>query len=131
MTSLGKWMLAAAVVASGLGMGAAKANAAQIGIYVRAGRPAVPPCPGPGYAWVNAYYDGYGNYVPGYWNYVGVSTYVPAGGVYLSYRGGDYDHDRWEHERRENEWREHEWREHEEHEHHDNGWHRGWDHDGR
>lgn len=129
MKNVGKWLLAAAVVASGLGMGAAKANAAQIGIYVRAGR-AIPPCPGPGYAWVNAYYDEYGNYVPGYWNYVGVTTYAPAGGVYMGYGGGYYGDRDWDHERREHEWREHEWREHQEHEwreHHDNGWHRGWD----
>lgn len=126
MKSFGKWMLAAAVVAGGLGMSAAKANAAQIGIYVRAGRPAIPPSPGPGYVWVDGYYDGYGAWVPGYWNFVGVRTYAPAGGVYFSYRGGDYDHDRyWDQERRDHEWREHEYREH------DRGEHRGWDHDRR
>jgi hypothetical protein len=129
MKSFGKWMLAAAVVASGLGMGAAKANAAQIGIYVRAGRPAIPPSPGPGYVWVDGYYDVYGAFVPGYWNYAGVSTYAPAGGVYFGYRGGDRDR-YWDHERRDHERREHEWREHE-YRDHDRGEHRGWDHDRR
>ena len=126
MKSIAKWMLAAAVVAGGLGMGATKADA-QIGIYVRTGRPAayIPPSPGPGYVWVNGYYDSYGQYVDGYWNFVG-ETYAPVGGVYLGYRGG-WDRDRhWEHERREHEWREREHREHEYREH-DRGEHRGWD----
>ena len=129
MKSIAKWMLAAAVVAGGLGLGATKADA-QIGIYVRAGRPAayIPPSPGPGYVWVNGYYDAYGNYVDGYWNYAGVTTYAPTTGVYLGYRGGwdrdrDWDRERhWDHERREHEWREHEYREHGG----DRGEHRGW-----
>lgn len=135
MKNVSRWMLAAAVVAGGLGLGATNANAAQIGIYVRSGRPSIPPCPGPGYVWVNAYYDSWGNYTPGYWNYVGVAYYEPEAGVYMGYGGGGWDRERrWDHERREHEWRErehreHEWREHEgrEHEGHDRGEHRGWD----
>jgi hypothetical protein len=36
----------------------------------------VPPCPGPGYAWVAGYYNG-GYWVPGYWNFVGVVRVGP------------------------------------------------------
>ncbi len=43
----------------------------------------IPPCPGPGYAWVAGYWnDGY--WTPGYWNYVGYSPGVAI-------RGGFYD----------------------------------------
>ena len=91
MKNIGKWILGAAVVAGGLGIGATTAQAAQLRVYVGGGPSAyVPPCPGPGYAWVAGYYnDGY--WVPGYWNYVG--------GVAFRYdrddfRGWDRDHDR-------------------------------------
>lgn len=92
MKNIGKWILGAAVVAGGLGLGATTAQAAQLRVYVGAGQSDyVPPCPGPGYVWVAGYYnDGY--WVPGYWNY--------AGGVAFRYdrddfRGGwDRDHDR-------------------------------------
>ena len=50
-----------------------------------------PPCPGPGYSWVNGYYDPYGAWVTGYWA-------APVGGYY--YRGGfDRDDYRWRHHR--------------------------------
>ena len=89
MKNLAKWMLGAAVVAGGLGLGATSAQAAQIRVVVGGGPAAyVPPCPGPGYAWVAGYYnDGY--WVPGYWNYVGVDPRVVVGG-----RFGYVDHDR-------------------------------------
>src|SRR4029078_11546173 len=54
-----------------LAFGANTADAAQLRVAVGIGNEAyIPPCPGPGYAWVNGYYDG-GYWVPGYWNYVG------------------------------------------------------------
>jgi hypothetical protein len=66
MKSMKKWMLAAALVIAGLGMGATTAQAARIGIYV--GGPAyIPPAPGPGYVWVNGYYAN-GVWIRGYWN---------------------------------------------------------------
>lgn len=63
-------MLGAAVAAGGLGAGAATAQAAEFGIYVRGPVAYVPPCPGPGYAWV-AGYQANGYWVPGRWNFVG------------------------------------------------------------
>ena len=71
MTSMKNWMLGAALVAGGLGLGANFAQAAQIRVAIGAPAAYVPPCPGPGYAWVAGYYNG-GYWVPGYWNFVGV-----------------------------------------------------------
>ena len=71
MKDISKWVLGAAVLAGGLAFGTNTADAAQLRIAVGIGNQAyIPPCPGPGYAWVNGYYDG-GYWVPGYWNYVG------------------------------------------------------------
>ena len=71
MKNIGKWVLGAAVLAGGLAFGANTADAAQVRVAVGIGNEAyIPPCPGPGYAWVNGYYDG-GYWVPGYWNFVG------------------------------------------------------------
>jgi hypothetical protein len=87
MKTMKKWMLAAAMVAGGLGLAAAPAQAARIGIYVRGPIAYVPPCPGPGYVWV-AGYDANGYWVPGYWNFVGprVGIGVRIGGPIV--RGG-------------------------------------------
>lgn len=95
MTNLKKLALGAAMAAGVLGVGAAPAQAARVGIYVGVGGPAyVPPCPGPGYAWVAGYWNG-GYWVPGYWNFVGVG---PAyGGGYVIDRGpGFYSHRDWD-----------------------------------
>ncbi len=70
MKNMKNWILAAALVAGGLGLGVTTAQAAQFRIAVR-GPAFVPPCPGPGYVWVDGYYNG-GYWVPGYWNFVGV-----------------------------------------------------------
>jgi len=76
MKSMRNWMLSAAVVAGGLGLGATSAQAAQYGIGVREPVAYAPPCPGPGYVWMAGYYtDGY--WVPGYWNFVGVVRVGP------------------------------------------------------
>lgn len=89
MKNLVKWMLGAAVVAGGLGLGATSAQAAQIRVVVGGGPAAyIPPCPGAGYVWVAGYYnDGY--WVPGYWNYAGY-----GGGVVVGGRFGYVDRDR-------------------------------------
>jgi len=71
MGSMKSWMLGAAVVAGGLGMGAATAQAAEFGIYARGPVAYVPPCPGPGYVWVAGYMAN-GYWLPGRWNFVGV-----------------------------------------------------------
>ena len=90
MKNVGKWVLGAAVLAGGLGLGATSAQAAQLRIVVGANA-YVPPCPGPGYVWVNGYYDG-GYWVPGYWNFVGTAYRYDGGN--FRYRHVDRDHDR-------------------------------------
>ncbi len=69
MRSLRAFGLAAAMIVTGA------AAHAQTGVYVGFGGPAhvyasayVPPCPGPGYAWVAGYYPG-GYWVPGRWEF--------------------------------------------------------------
>ena len=71
MKNFGKWMLGAAIVAGGLGLGATSAQAAEFRVVIGGQSAYVPPCPGPGYAWVAGYYNN-GYWVPGYWNNVGV-----------------------------------------------------------
>jgi hypothetical protein len=101
MKNVGKWVLSAVVLAGALGLGTAKANAAQIGIYVHGGPVAyVPPSPGPGYVWVAGYWNA-GYWVPGRWNYagvVGVRRDFDRDRVYYrdrdDFRGRDRDRDR-------------------------------------
>jgi hypothetical protein len=86
MGSIKKLMLGAAIAAGTFGLAAAPAQAARIGVYVGA-RAYVPPCPGPGYAWVGGYYSN-GYWVPGYWNFVGVRIGGPViGGGVVFHRG--------------------------------------------
>jgi hypothetical protein len=67
MGSIKKTVLGIALAVGALGLGATQANAARIGFGVYVGaRGYVPPAPGPGYAWVNGYYNG-GYWVPGFW----------------------------------------------------------------
>ena len=53
-----------------------------------------PPCPGPGYVWIEGYYDEYGNWYDGYWAlppYVGAFWVAPrffGGHFYAGYWGG-------------------------------------------
>ncbi len=101
MKSMAKWMLGAAVVAGGLGLGAKPAQAAEFGIYVGGPAAYVPPCPGPGYNWVAGYYNG-GYWVPGRWNFVGGRDYRAV--RYYGDRDHRYydrdDHRRdWDHDR--------------------------------
>ncbi len=94
MFSMKKWMLGAAVLAGGLGLGT-QAKAAEFGVYVRGPVAYVPPCPGPGKAWVAGYYAN-GYWVPGRWNFGGWHRPAPIVGfgyhrdVY--HRGWDRDH---------------------------------------
>jgi hypothetical protein len=71
MKNMQKWMLGAAMVAGGLGLGTMTAQAAEFGVYVRGPVAYVPPSPGPGYVWAAGYQQG-GYWVPGRWNYRGV-----------------------------------------------------------
>ncbi|MGD0155550.1 MAG: hypothetical protein ABSB50_05610 [Terracidiphilus sp.] len=85
MGSTKKWILGAALAVGALGLSAAPVQAARVHVFVGVGGPQayIPPCPGPGYAWVAGYWnDGY--WTPGYWNYVG---YGPG----VAIRGGFYD----------------------------------------
>src|ERR1700728_2159689 len=77
MFNMKKWMLGAAVVAGGLGLGTTQAKAAEFGVYVRGPVAYVPPCPGPGYSWVAGYYAN-GYWVPGRWNFIGVRAVGPV-----------------------------------------------------
>ena len=71
MKNITKWMLAAAMTIGGLGLTAAPANAAQIGVYIGTGAEYVPPCPGPGYVWIAGYYSN-SYWIPGRWAFNGV-----------------------------------------------------------
>ena len=87
MGSMKKWMLGAALAAGALGMGAAPAEAARVGIYIGGPAAYVPPCPGPGYVWVAGYWAN-GYWVPGYWNDVGVGVRVAPvirGGAWIGH----------------------------------------------
>lgn len=116
MFSIKTWMLGAAVLAGGVALGVPTANAVEIGVYIGAPIAYVPPCPGPGYFWVDGYYSG-PYWVPGRWEF-----------------RGDFDRDRyWDRERYERFYRDHDWdrdRHGDRDWDHDRGWHRGWDHDG-
>jgi len=103
MSSMRNWMLGAAVVVAGLGLGATTAQAAEFGVYVRGPVAYVPPCPGEGYVWA-AGYQSHGYWVPGRWNFVGARER----GEFARYDGRDHygprefagrDRD-WGHERR-------------------------------
>jgi hypothetical protein len=76
MFSMKKWVLGAAVLAGGLGLGTTQAKAAEFGIYVRGPLAYVPPCPGPGYSWAAGYYAN-GFWIPGRWNFIGVRGPAP------------------------------------------------------
>jgi hypothetical protein len=93
MTFVKKFMIAAAMVAGTLGVTAAPAQAARIGVFVGAPVAYVPPCPGPGYAWVAGYWNA-GVWVPGYWNRVGIRIGGPVirGGVVFGHGPVYYRH---------------------------------------
>ena len=130
MKNMSKWMLGAAMAAGVLSLGAGKAQAAQIGIYVGAPVAYAPPCPGPGYVWTAGYYSG-GYWVPGRWDYVGDRRDWDGDRVYR-YDGDRYwDHDRGWHGHRDRDWDlDRDWDRD-----HDRGWDRDgdrhWDHDRR
>jgi hypothetical protein len=67
MRSMRNWILGAAVVAGLAAVGTTTAQAAEFGFRVRGPVAYIPPCPGPGYAWVNGYWNN-GFWVAGYWN---------------------------------------------------------------
>jgi hypothetical protein len=90
MGSMKKWIFAAALAVGSLAMSAAPAQAARIDVYFGARAVAVPPCPGPGYAWVGGYWNN-GYRVPGYWNFVGVGGPVFGGGI-VFHRGPAFYH---------------------------------------
>jgi hypothetical protein len=89
MGSMRNWVLGAAVLAGTLGLGAAKAQAAEFRVYARGPVAYVPPCPGAGYEWA-AGYNANGYWIPGRWNFVGVRVGGPA--VRFGYgRGPGFD----------------------------------------
>jgi hypothetical protein len=90
MFSMKRWMLGAAVLAGGLGLGTTQAKAAEFGVYVRGPVAYAPPCPGPGYAWAAGYHAN-GYWVPGRWNFIGVRGPAPI--ARFDYHR-DFDRDR-------------------------------------
>jgi hypothetical protein len=88
MSGMKNWMLGAAMVAGVVGLSAAPAQAARVGIYIGAPAAYIPPCPGPGYAWVAGYWSN-GYWVPGYWNFVS----RPYGPGFRGDAGWDHRHD--------------------------------------
>jgi hypothetical protein len=105
----------------------------HVSIGVRIGGPPrygyvapAPPCPGPGYVWIDGYRDGYGRWYDGYW------ALPPYGGAYWvapRFTGGRYYDGYWDGPRRfeRREFREHRWRDYDRHERRDfdRGRHRG------
>ena len=88
MKSFGKFMLGAAILAGGLGLGATTAQAAEVRVVIGGPAAYIPPCPGPGYVWVSGYYnDGY--WVPGYWSYSGAGYVRDRGPVVVFDRDRD------------------------------------------
>lgn len=77
MVGMKKWILGAVLAVSAFGLGATKANAARIGIYVGAPAVVMPPCPGPGYIWQAGYWDN-GYWVPGAWVFSDYRVHGPA-----------------------------------------------------
>jgi hypothetical protein len=96
MFSMKTWMLGAAVLAGGLALSTPRAQAAGVRVYLGGPAAYVPPCPGPGYFWIDGYYSG-SYWVPGRWEFRGVYDRDHF------YRGHDFyrDHDRrdWDHDR--------------------------------
>ncbi len=104
MKNFGKFVLGAAIVAGGLGLGATTAQAAEVRVVVGGPAAYIPPCPGAGYVWVAGYYNN-GYWVPGYWNYPSVGFVRDRGTVVVfdrdrdrrayvdrdDHRGGDRD----------------------------------------
>ncbi|MGB8260956.1 MAG: hypothetical protein WCE75_11420 [Terracidiphilus sp.] len=76
MNGMKSWMLGAAVLAGGLGLGTGAAQAAEFGFHERGPAAYVPPCPGPGYLWI-AGYQARGYWVPGRWEFRGVREHEP------------------------------------------------------
>ena len=77
----------------------------HVAIGIQIGRPVLvpapvvvnayrPPCPGPGYVWIDGYYDEFGNWYDGYWAlppYAGAYWIAPrftGGRFYAGYWGG-------------------------------------------
>jgi len=79
------------MVAGILGLSAAPAQAARVGIYVGGPVAYAPPCPGAGYVWVDGYWAN-GSWVPGYWNFVGVGPRVVVRGGFGWDRGPFFYH---------------------------------------
>jgi|BarGraIncu00222A_1022003.scaffolds.fasta_scaffold23637_2 hypothetical protein len=87
MASMKSLMLGAAILAGAAAIGTTSAKAAQIGVYIGGGSAYAASYPGPGYAWVDGYYNG-GYWIPGRWAYTGRFDRDDYN------RGRDWDRDR-------------------------------------
>jgi hypothetical protein len=96
MASMKSLMLGAAILAGAVAVGSTTAKAAEIGVYIGGGPAYAAAYPGPGYVWVDGYYNG-GYWIPGRWAYTGRFDRD------YYYRGRDWDRDRyrdWDRHRR-------------------------------
>jgi len=96
MASMKSLMLGAAILAGAVAIGTTSAKAAEIGVYIGGGPAYAASYPGPGYIWVDGYYNG-GYWIPGRWAYTGRFDRDDY------YRGRDWDRGRyrdWDRDRR-------------------------------
>ena len=92
MLLAGGALFAAPRISIGIGVGAPRYYAPAPVVAVR------PPCPGPGYSWVDGYWTPGRTWVAGYWAAPYRGAYVAA--PHYAYRGRDWDRGRgWEHRR--------------------------------
>ena len=91
MTGMKKMVLGAALAVGALGMTAAPAQAAvRFGVAIGGPVAYVPPCPGPGYAWINGYWTN-GAWIQGYWRAPAVGFGARIGGPAYHFDHGPYD----------------------------------------
>jgi WXXGXW repeat (2 copies) len=98
----GGTMFAQPRVAIGIGVGGYGPGAYPPPAYAQS---YVPPCPGPGYAWVDGYWAPQGGrnvWIAGFWRAPRVAPGYVAPRYYSGYRGNDHDRDRGRNEHFEN-----------------------------
>jgi len=93
MTGMKNWMLGAAIVAGAAALGAIPAQAAQFGVHVGGPVAYVPPCPGPGYVWIDGY-TANGYWIAGRWQFQGGDRWDRDRYVRYGYDRRGWDRDR-------------------------------------
>ncbi|MDR3791895.1 MAG: hypothetical protein P4L03_00810 [Terracidiphilus sp.] len=93
MTGMKNWMLGAAIVAGAAALGALPAQAAQFGVYAGGPVAYVPPCPGPGYVWIDGY-TANGYWIAGRWEFQGDNRWDRGRNVRFDGNRSGWDRDR-------------------------------------